>query len=90
MRILPEFEPKVRPFFACPFPCDRRLSTAPQNKVTIVSKRHSGNLLAGIQKYGLDTGLRRYDELAVANWGGQLFVLTCTKSLIADRVGLSV
>ncbi len=44
------------------------LSTAPQNKVTIVSKRHSGNLLAGIQKYGLDTGLRRYDELAVANW----------------------
>ncbi len=45
------------------------LSTAPQNEVTIVSKRHSGNLLAGIQKYGLDTGLRRYDELAVANWG---------------------
>jgi hypothetical protein len=31
------------------------LRTAPQNKVTIVSKRHSGNLLAGIQKNSLDT-----------------------------------
>jgi hypothetical protein len=35
--------------------------------VTIVSKRHSGNLLAGIQKNSLDTGLRRYDELS---WTG--------------------
>ncbi len=34
--------------------------------MTIVSKRHSGNLLAGIQKNSLDTGLRRYDELTVA------------------------
>jgi hypothetical protein len=44
------------------------LSTAPQNKVTIVSKRHSGNLLAGIQKNSLDTGLRRYDELTVDSY----------------------
>jgi hypothetical protein len=41
------------------------LSTAPQNKVTIVSKLHSGNLLAGIPKNSLDTGLSRYDELTV-------------------------
>jgi hypothetical protein len=33
--------------------------------VTIVSKRHSGNLPAGIQKNSLDTGLRRYDEPTV-------------------------
>ena len=46
----------------------RDLSTAPQNKVTIVSKRHSGNLLAGIQKNSLDTGLRRYDELTVDSY----------------------
>jgi hypothetical protein len=32
------------------------LSTAPQNKVAIVSKRHSGNLPAGIHKNFLDTG----------------------------------
>jgi hypothetical protein len=44
------------------------LSTAPQNKVTIVSKRHTGNLLAGIQKNSLDTGLRRYDELTVDSY----------------------
>jgi hypothetical protein len=44
------------------------LSTAPQNKVTIISKRHSGNLLAGIQKNSLDTGLRRYDELTVDSY----------------------
>jgi hypothetical protein len=44
------------------------LSTAPQNKVTIVSKRHSGNLLAGIQKNSLDAGLRRYDELTVDSY----------------------
>jgi hypothetical protein len=45
-----------------------KLSTAPQNKVTVVSKRHSGNLLAGIQKNSLDTGLRRYDELTVDSY----------------------
>jgi len=38
-------------------------STRPRNKVTAFSIRHSGNLLAGIQKYSLDTGLRRYDEM---------------------------
>ena len=37
------------------------LSTAPQNKVTITASRHSGMLLAGIQKNNLDTALRRYD-----------------------------
>jgi len=36
--------------------------------VTIGSKRHSGNLLAGIQKNSLDTGLRRYDELRLATY----------------------
>ena len=41
------------------------LSAAPQNKVTIVSKHHSGNPLAGIQKDSLDTGFHRYDELRV-------------------------
>jgi hypothetical protein len=40
-------------------------SLAPLNKVTLVPKRHSGNLLAGIQKNSLDTGLRRYNELTV-------------------------
>jgi len=30
--------------------------------VTIIASRHSGVLLAGIQKNSLDTGLRRYDE----------------------------
>jgi hypothetical protein len=44
------------------------LGTAPQNKVTIIPKRHSGNLLAGIQKNSLDTGLRRYDELTVDSY----------------------
>ena len=44
------------------------LNTAPQNKVTLVSKRHFGNLLAGIQKNSLDTGLRRYDELTVDSY----------------------
>ncbi len=44
------------------------LSNAPQNKVTIFSKRHSGNLPAGIQKNSLDTGLRRYDELTVDSY----------------------
>ena len=44
------------------------LSTAPQNRVTIVSKRHSGNLLAGIQKNSLDSGRRRYDELTVDSY----------------------
>jgi hypothetical protein len=44
------------------------LSTPPQNKVTMVSKRHSGKLLAGIQKNSLDTGLRRYDELTVDSY----------------------
>jgi hypothetical protein len=46
----------------------QRVSTAPKNKVTIVSKRHSGNLLAGIQKNNLDTGPRRYDELTVDSY----------------------
>ena len=32
------------------------------------SNRHSGNLLAGIQKNSLDTGLRRYDELTVDSY----------------------
>ena len=50
------------------------LSTAPRNEVTIFSKRHSGNLLAGIQKDSLDTGLRRYDELTVDS-----YLLTCTE-----------
>jgi hypothetical protein len=44
------------------------LSNAPLNKVTIVSKRHSGNLLARIQKNSQDTGLRQYDELAVDSY----------------------
>ena len=38
------------------------LSTAPHNKVTIIAIRHSGMLLAGIQKSFLDNGRRRYDE----------------------------
>jgi hypothetical protein len=44
------------------------LSSAPQNKVTIVSKRHSGNLLAGIQKDSLDIGRHRYEELTVDSY----------------------
>jgi hypothetical protein len=52
---------------------EHRLSTAPQIKVTIVSKCHSGNFLAGIQKNSLDTGLHRYDELAVDSFCVDLY-----------------
>ena len=41
------------------------LNTAPQNKVRVTPARHSGILLAGIQKDRLDNCLRRYDELVV-------------------------
>jgi hypothetical protein len=42
--------------------------------VTIIASRHSGMLLAGIQKSLLDTGLRRYDEREY----GYLFLWRCT------------
>ena len=41
---------------------DRALSTALQNKVTIIPGRHSRMLLAGIQKKSLDARLRGHDR----------------------------
>ena len=42
--------------------CGAVLSTAPQNKVTIIPVRHSRMLVAGIQKESLDARLRGHDE----------------------------
>ncbi len=36
--------------------------------MTIITTCPSGNLLAGIQKNSLDTGLRQYDELTVDSY----------------------
>lgn len=43
----------------------RQLSTVLQNKVTIITERYSGMLLAGIQNIALDTCLRGNDERGV-------------------------
>ena len=39
-----------------------RIALYPCNKVTIIANRHSGKLLAGIQKETLDVDFRRYDK----------------------------
>ena len=59
---------------------DELLSTAPQNKVTIIPVRHSRILVAGIQKESLDASLRGHAEC-------KLDIQLCGAVLRAERIG---